>query len=211
MPATARQMGHPGRLIALAVFLWASLLALILAWPRLTESPTAGDDLTRHTVRLALLYYAAALTLMLRLQRREWLARSRRGQLARWCWTLSWAAFVIHLAMAFHHYHHWSHADAVRHTQEVSGFGEGIYISHLFALAWTADVAAWWLRPLWYARRSPWVGRALHGFMLFMVFNATIVYETGFIRWAGVALFAWLAAVALFTLRARTTRREHAT
>jgi hypothetical protein len=125
----------------------------------------------------------------------DWLARTGPGRLARWCWTLAWAAFVVHLGMAFHHYHHWSHDDAVRHTQEVSGFGEGVYVSDLFAVAWTADVAAWWLRPAWYARRSPWNDRALHGFMLFMVFNATIVYETGFIRWAGAALFVWLALV----------------
>jgi len=176
------------------MLLWAALLALVLALPSLTSSPMAGDDLTRNTVRLSLLYYAAALTFMLRLSPPDWLAQSGRGRLARWCWTLAWAAFVVHLAMAFHHYHHWSHADAVRHTREVSGFGEGIYASHLFALAWTADVAAWWLRPAWYARRSAWIDRALHGFMVFMVFNATVVYETGFIRWAGVVLFAWLAA-----------------
>ena len=183
------------RLVAPAVLLWGALLALVLAWPRLTASPTAGDDLTRHTVRLALLYYAAALTLMIRMRRPDWLARSGRGRLARWCWTLAWAAFVVHLGMAFHHYHHWSHASAVEHTREVSGFGEGIYFSHLFALAWTADMMAWWLRPAWYARRSPWVDRALHGYMLFIIFNATIVYETGLIRWLGMALFAWLAAV----------------
>ena len=91
---------------------------------------------------------------------------------------LAWAAFVVHLGMAFHHYHHWSHADAVRRTQAATGFGAGVYLSDLFALAWTADVAAWWLRPACYARRSPWIDRALHGFMLFMVFNATVVYET---------------------------------
>jgi hypothetical protein len=189
---------RPTRLVALVVLLWALLLALVLAWPSLAASPTAGDDLTRNTVRLSLLCYAAALTLMIR----------RPGdRLARWCWTLAWAAFVVHLGMAFHHYHHWSHDDAVRHTRAVSGFGEGIYISHLFALAWTADVAAWWLRPAWYARRSPWVGRALHGFMLFVVFNATIVYETGLIRWAGVALFVWLAAAWMATrLRLRSER-----
>jgi hypothetical protein len=181
--------------VVAAITGWVVLLALVLVLPSLTGSPTAGDDLTRHTVRLALLYYVAALTLMIRLRPPEWLARSGKGRLARWCWTLAWAAFVVHLAMAFHHYHHWSHEDAVRHTREVSGVGEGIYVSHLFALAWTADVAAWWLRPAWYARRSPWIDRALHGFMLFVIFNATIVYEMGLIRWLGVALFAWLASV----------------
>jgi hypothetical protein len=194
--------------IVAAITGWVALLALILALPSLTASPTAGDDLTRHTVRLALLYYAAALTLMIQLRPPEWLARSGKGRLARWCWTLAWAAFVVHLAMAFHHYHHWSHEDAVRHTREVSGVGEGIYVSHLFGLAWIADVAGWWLRPAWYARRSPWIDRALHGFMVFVVFNATIVYETGLIRWLGVAFFAWLAAVCVLSHRRRGAGRS---
>jgi hypothetical protein len=187
---------HPsGRLVVLAFLVWTVLLGLVLALPSLTASPTAGDDLTRYTIRLALLYYAAALTLMLRLRPHEWLGKGGWGRLARWCWTLAWAAFVVHLAMAFQHVHHWSHEAAVRHTAEVSGFGEGVYVSDLFALVWTADVAAWWLRPAWYARRSPWFSRILHSFMLFIVFNATIVFETGLIRWAGVALFVWLALV----------------
>jgi hypothetical protein len=187
MPAT--------RLLAPAILLWAALLTLVLVLPSLTDSPTRGDDLTRNTVRLALLYYAAALTLMMRLRPHEWLARSGPGRLARWCWTLAWAAFVVHVAMAFHYAHHWSHVEAVRHTQDVSGVGEGVYVSYLFVLVWSADVAAWWWRPMWYARRAPWLGRALHGFMLFVVFNATVVFETGVVRWAGLALFAWLAAV----------------
>jgi hypothetical protein len=172
-----------------------ALLALVLVLPSLTNSPTLGDAVTRNTVRLALLYYAAALTLMMRLRPHEWLARSGPGRLARWCWTLAWAAFVVHVAMAFHYAHHWSHVEAVRHTREVSGVGEGVYVSYLFVLVWSADVAAWWWRPMWYARRAPWLERALHGFMLFVAFNATVVFETGVVRWAGVALFAWLAVV----------------
>lgn len=195
MSVSRQQPRSGGRAVAALLAAWAVLLALVLAWPSLTASSTASDDLTRNTVRLSLLFYAVALTLMMRLRPGDLLAVSRRGRLARWCWTLAWAAFVVHLGMAFHFYHHWSHADAVRRTQEMTGFGEGVYVSDLFALAWTADVAAWWLRPTWYARRSPWVGRVLHGFMLFIVFNATIVYETGLIRWGGVALFAWLALV----------------
>jgi hypothetical protein len=193
MSVSRGQPESSARRVAAAILVWAALLALVLAWPSLTASATAGDDLTRNTVRLSLLFYAAALTLMMRLRPGDWAAATGRGRLARWCWTLAWATFVIHLGMAFHHYHHWSHDDAVRRTRDVTGFGEGVYVSDLFALVWTADVAAWWLRPAWYARRSPWVGRALHGFMLFIVFNATIVYETGLIRWLGVALFAWLA------------------
>jgi hypothetical protein len=146
-------------------------------------------------VRVALLYDAAAASLQWLLRPGDWVGPAPASQLARWCWTLAWLAYLIHLAMAFHHYHHWSHADAIAHTRAVSGFGEGIYFSHLFTLVWTADVAWWWLGPKDYARRPAWVGRTLHAFMAFIVFNATVVYEDGLIRWAGMALFAELAVL----------------
>src|SRR5262249_2105434 len=115
------------------------------------------------------------------------------GRAARLCWLLAWLAYVVHLGMAFHHYHGWSHADAVAHVEARTGFGPGIWFSHLFTLAWTADVAWWWLRPLSYASRPRAIDWALHGFMAFMWFNGTVVYETGLIRWAGLAVFAALA------------------
>jgi hypothetical protein len=181
-----------------AVLAWLALLLAILAVPYLVQSPTLGDDLTRYTVRLALLYYALAGSLMLVLQSTEWTAEAGRGRLARLCWTLAWLAYLVHLAMAFHFYHHWSHADAMAHTREVSGVGEGIFVSHLFTLLWTLDVASWWLAPRWYAGRSPWIGRILHSFMAFVIFNGTVVYENGPIRRAGIVLFIGLACLLLY-------------
>jgi hypothetical protein len=105
--------------------------------------------------------------------------------------------------MAFHYYHHWSHADAVRHTEVVAHFGAGIYVSHFFTLVWTLDVLLWWLRPAAYAARSPWVGRLLHGFMVFVIFNATVVYEEGAIRWAGAVGLAALGCIAAAAWQSR--------
>jgi hypothetical protein len=177
---------------------WLFLLTFVVSVPYILQSPSLGDDLTRRTVRLALLYYAVAVTLMLLLQSGEWQASSIRGRLARWCWTLALATYLVHLTMAFHHYHHWSHADAVAHTEAVSRFGQGIWFSHLFTLLWTADVAAWWTVPNRYARRSPWWDRLLHGYMAFIIFNATFVYEEGPIHWAGMLLFMELGVVLLY-------------
>src|SRR5262249_4628415 len=103
-----------------AVVAWAALLVGVLAWPWLAARSDPGDDLIPNTVRLSLAFYAAAAGLMLFLRPAEWNG-SGRGGLARLCWTLGWAAYVIHVGMALHFYHHWSHADAVRHTEEVSG------------------------------------------------------------------------------------------
>ena len=122
------------------------LLTLVLV---LTQRLAAdvGDALTRNTVRLSLAWYAMGLCLMMRLAAGDWSARTTRGRFARDCWTWALVCFLVHLAMAFHFYHHWSHAHAFERTRQVSGVGEGVYISYLFTALWAADVACWWLRP----------------------------------------------------------------
>jgi hypothetical protein len=177
------------------VLAWLLVEAAIVVGPYLAGVPNLADTLTRYTVRPALLYYAAAAALMLVLRPAEWPADRGRGWLARWLWTAGWAAYVVHVVVAFALYHHGSHAEAMAHVEAASGWAEGIFVSHLFGLVWTLDVAWWWLRPIGHRRRSPWWDRCLHGFMAFIVFNATVVYETGLIRWCGAALFAGLAAV----------------
>jgi len=152
-----------------------------------------GEMLTRNTVRLSLAWYSIAFCLMFCLGPADWTASTRLGRVARWCWTLSLVTFLVHLMMAFHFYHHWSHADAFNHTAEMSGIGEGIYVSYLFTLLWIVDVAWWWIQPLQFATRSVWIDRTLHAFMLFIVFNGTVIYERGPIRWAALAVFAALA------------------
>src|SRR4051812_3822176 len=114
----------------LIVVSWAVLMLVALAAP--------GDAFLFHvrlTVDVAVLYYAVAAALML--------SRPKGLGPARWAWTLGFIAYCVHVAFAFDHVHHWSHADAVRHTEELSGFGNGIYFNHLFTLVWGADVA-WW-------------------------------------------------------------------
>jgi hypothetical protein len=79
--------------------------------------------------------------------------------------------------------------------------GEGIYFSYFFGIVWVADVVYWWLFPNRYSARPPWIDRLLHAFMLFMVFNGTIVFESSPIRWISAAalalvLSAWIAHAA---------------
>jgi hypothetical protein len=185
---------------------WVLILAAMLAVPWWRHPDDPGDDLVRYTVRLALVYWAVALAVMMNLSPRDWRAERGRGRLARWCWTLAWLTYLVHLAMAFHYYHHWSHADAVRHTAEVARFGEGIYVSHFFTLVWSLDVVFWWGWPDGYAARSRRIDYLLHGFMVFVVFNATVVYETGLIRWAGVIGFTLLGLLGLLRIRQRRSR-----
>jgi len=179
---------------------WVVLLVFVLL-PLLAPDP--GQALIRGSIRLALGYYALAVTFLLLATAADWRMHATKVALARTCWTLACVTYLLHVALAFHYFHHWSHADAVRHTEAVSGFGPGIYVSHCFGIAWTADVVAWWLWPAWYAGRSPWLGRALHSFLAFVIFNGTVVFESGFVRWAGVALGVWLGGVACFGVRNR--------
>lgn len=172
-----------------------ALLVAVFALTRLLASDV-GDLLTRNTVRLSLAWYAVALCLMMQLRGGDdWRAATTLGQLARWCWTWAIVVFLVHLAVAFHYYHGWSHAHAFERTRQVSGVGEGIYVSYFFTWCWIADALWWWWLPARYAIRSVWIDRVLHTFMLLIVFNGMVVFETGGIRWAGCIMFVVLAAV----------------
>lgn len=168
---------------------------------------TPGEMLTRWTVRLALGLYV--LTVALRLA-----APGRRGA-ARLAWTAGCGLFLAHVAAAFHFFHSWSHADAYRETARQTAervgtdWGGGLYFNYVFAAAWAADAAWWWLRGLHgYDRRPRWVGAALHGFFAFMAFNATVVFETGATRSLGAAATVLLAVLATLPLSRRRARRQ---
>ena len=174
--------------------------------PELLAALSSGDAWTRLAVRAALVFYALAGVLMSRLDRPGWAALTRPGRLARSAWSLGCLAYLLHVGLAFHHFHGWSHAEALRHVEEVSGFGPGLFVSYLFTLAWSADVAWWWLSPLSYALRPAGIGLAWHGFFAFVAFNATVVFESGFTRAFGIVLFAVLATA--LALRRRSPQGE---
>lgn len=165
------------------------LLALVLlgSWWPLSDR---GPALTRNTIRLALVWYWIALFLMTHMRPGKGSVRARA---ARWCWTWGAVCYLAHVAMAFHFFHSWSHAHAFEHTRQVGGVGEGLYASYLFTALWVADALWWWCWPVAYAGRSPWWDRSLHAFMLFIIFNGTVVFATGTVRWVGGLAFGLLA------------------
>jgi len=163
-----------------------------------------GELLTRLTVWLALCGYAAGAAMMLHAQ-----GHPRKLARARGAWTLGCAFFLAHVVCAFAYYHAWSHAAAYRETArqsaELTGlrWGGGIYLNYLFAAAWLADVMWWWVAPVSFARRSARLTAAWQGFFFFMVFNGTIVFGNGPVRWLGVQICAGLAAFWWATRRRR--------
>lgn len=123
----------------------------------------------------------------------------RRPQRARAWWTIGCLACVVHIALAMHLVHHWSHAaayaDTARQTREVTGldWGGGVYFNYVFSGVWLADVVWWWINQDSRSRRPKWLSAALHVFLAFILFNATVVFESGILRWSVMAAIAGLA------------------
>jgi hypothetical protein len=154
-----------------------------------------GDELIRWPVRLALACLAVSLLL-----RTISSGGGERFAAARLFWTMGCLAYLAHVAAAFHFAHAWSHARAYEHTAqrtwELTGWrwGGGLYVNYLFTLLWVGDAAWWWAGAASYRARPAWIGAALHACMLFVAFNATVVFGAGVIRWCGLAATLLLAA-----------------
>ena len=136
---------------------------------------------------------------------------------ARMLWTGGAVLLAIHVAMAFHGRHGWSHEAAYAATAVQSeaftglAAGWGLYLNYALVVLWLADALWWWAAPAAYARRSRTVARAIFAFFLFMMVNGAVVFAMSRMRWLGVAC---VAAVVLARSRrgdvdlgaARTTR-----
>jgi hypothetical protein len=171
---------------------------------------SGGELLTRVTVWVAVAGYAAgAAAFALSRGRRKWDAAARLA------WTVGCAGLLAHVACAFNFYHGWSHAaayrDTARQTAVATGldWGGGVYFNYALLLAWVADVAWWWRRGRDAYRRRPWpLTAAWHAFLIFMFFNATVVFASGPARWAGLCVCAGLGLAWLASRRASTRGRE---
>ena len=161
-----------------------------------------GESLTLWTIRIALALYAWVLIGLLTQRVDE------RSPL-RYVWAVSVGFFLIHVALAFHFYHDWSHARAVEHTasetQRLMGvrFGYGIYFNHLFAVVWLWDAIHWLQHPQRYKSGSSSLHLLVHSYLFFIAFNGAVIFEDGPVRWAGIfgtivigalAMRRWLAA-----------------
>ncbi|ANM30950.1 hypothetical protein ABI59_17255 [Acidobacteria bacterium Mor1] len=120
--------------------------------------------------------------------------RTDRSRPLRLIWTLGCAAFLAHVAASFHVFYDWSHgvalSETARQVEELFGVrsGSGLYLNYLFTLVWLVDAIAWWRWPGWPGNRARWALLAIHGFFLFMIFNATVVFEQGATRLFGAAV-----------------------
>jgi hypothetical protein len=167
-------------------------------------SGSLDESLIVWSIRLGMIAYIVALVELL---------LARQTDRARVAWSVGALACVAHIALAMHFQHRWSHAAAyaeiARQTHEMIGldWGGGIYINYLFALVWLADAAWWWIAPAMRAARGKWLSWLTHGFLAFIIFNATIVFKTGPTRWtaaAGCLVVVALAGLAMHRSQLRT-------
>ena len=139
------------------------------------------------TVRACLLLYAASLVALM----------FRRRPAATWLYVAAGMLYLAHVAAAFHYVHGWSHALAHEHvarvTYDYAGVwtGAGLYLNYQLAAVWTVDAA----HRVWAGdgrRRPRRVDVAIHGLLLFLAFNATVVFAPARTRAAGAVAFAAL-------------------
>jgi hypothetical protein len=111
------------------------------------------------------------------------------GHNLRTIWAFGCALAIVHVAVAFHLGHGWSHAAAREHTRAVGGYGEGVYVNYAFVLVWYAD-AVWALVAFdAYRRRPRWLNWGVHGFLAFVMFNAAAVFGSPEVRRAFALMF----------------------
>lgn len=159
----------------------------------------SGEFLTRLTIWLAIVGYTfGSVTFALAGRKARWDGATRI------VWTVACLCLVAHVISAFEFYHGWSHASAyhetARQTKEMVGlnWGGGLFINYIVVIGWLVDVGWWWRSAAGSYRQRPWpVVFAWHGFLIFIIFNATVVFKTASVRWAGlclcvILLVAWL-------------------
>jgi len=164
-----------------------------------------GELLTRVSIWVSIAGYAIgsviyAVSYSPR-RRATWVSASRV------IWTIACLSLIAHFISAFQFYHAWSHtaayADTARQTREAFGlnWGGGVFINYALLIAWMLDIAWWWRGGIDSYRNRPLpLIVAWHGFLIFIIFNATVVFGRGIVRPIGLAIclvltIAWVRII----------------
>jgi hypothetical protein len=160
-----------------------------------------GEFLTRATIWVSIVGYTLG-SILFALSRggSSSQGKAQWDSIARVVWTVACASLIAHFISAFQFYHGWSHAaayrDTARQTEELFGlnWGGGLFINYALMIVWMVDISWWWRSGLDSYRKRPWpLVAAWHGFLIFIIFNATVVFGEGVVRWVGCAICLLLA------------------
>lgn len=134
---------------------------------------------------------------------------------ARAAWTIACISLIGHFICAFQFYHNWSqesaYLDTARQTEEVVrlNWGGGLFINYALLIAWLVDVGWWWLGGInSYLKRSWPLVITWHAFLIFIIFNATVVFKSGNVRWVGLAISLFLVISWILIAKQRPTQAD---
>ncbi|MEW6127604.1 MAG: hypothetical protein AB1757_11260 [Acidobacteriota bacterium] len=137
--------------------------------------------------------------------------RQKWDRFARYLYTFAFITLVVHVGFAYHLYHHWSqdavYQETARQTAEIFGWnwGGGLYVNYAFMLGWLIDVIWWWRGLDTYHARPKLLAVVWQVFLLFIIFNATVVFASGIVRWLGLGLCFTLCLLWWLTSTSRTS------
>ncbi|MEM9367252.1 MAG: hypothetical protein AAGD07_14770 [Planctomycetota bacterium] len=125
--------------------------------------------------------------------------QSKAGRIYRASWFIGSLMIVLHILASYGLVHDWSHQAAIEATAEeserVTGIraGWGVYVNFAFATIWLAYSIAMIVQRF----RMEAVDGFVFWFTAAIVFFATVVFETGLVRFSSIAGFfclgiAWL-------------------
>ena len=167
---------------------------------------SSGELLTRSTVWISIVAYTIGCVVFATARRQP-----EADRWTRLAWTTACAALVAHFISAFQFYHAWSHESAYLETARQTAavfainWGGGLFINYAVAALWTADVTWWWFAGVGSYRRRPWwLTLIWHGFLIFIIFNATVVFKDGPARWIGLLVCLTLILSWILVRRQRT-------
>lgn len=118
----------------------------------------------------------------------------RRNSVYGFAWLFGSVMIALHILASYGIAHGWSHNAAIEATakesEQVTGIraGWGVYTNFVFAAVWLGYSTA----LIVWGRRWPGIDRAVFWFTAAIVLSATVVFETGAVRWLSVAGFICL-------------------
>jgi len=124
-------------------------------------------------------------------------------------WTLGCAMTWVHIAVAFHLGHGWSHQAAWEHTRQAGGYGDGIFVNYAFAVVWLADALWAWATLAPYGGRPRWLNWTVHGFLAFVVVNAAVVFGGPEMRVQFASFFVVTLLLVRYTDRKKRNSPRH--
>lgn len=138
--------------------------------------------------------------------------RSGREAESHWRWRVVWSTagilLGIHILVAFHFEHAWSHAAAYRHTARQTAdtvglnWGGGLFFNYAAIAVWLADVFILWSSRN-VSRKNRSVRAFVDWFVAFMMINATVVFGP----WGWKPLGVVVGAGLFFGFRRRKRRQ----